>query len=159
MKIFAIILLLATSAYAREDQFTMGVGVGVFNSGKHSLSETKVLSLGYQEDLWNALKQRATVGFWFDDAGNGRSSSAFGSGQLGFEVNRDGLIADVFFGPAAISSPDSLLGGRFQFMESLNLGIQDKFNNYIGLFYRHLSSAGLEMPNIGRDMVGLEIRF
>lgn len=158
-KFVFLFLFLFTAAYAQDDQTILDGGVGVFNSGKTSLSETKMIAVGVQEDLWGALKDRAIVGGWLDNAGNGKSSSGFAGGQLGFEVNRDGLIAGIFSGPALISNTDVLLGGHFQFMDDLHIGIQDKQNNYIGIIYRHLSSAGLEMPNIGRDMVGIELRF
>jgi hypothetical protein len=154
-----VLLLLCSTAYAQDDQWVWNLGIGAFNSSKNSLSETKILTLGIQEDLWGPLKQRGTVGGWLDDAGNGRSGSALISGQLGFEVDRDGTVASVFFGPCLIGSPDIYLGGPFQFMTDLHLGIQDRDFNYIGIFYRHGSSGGLEMPNVGRDFVGLEIRF
>lgn len=160
MKKFAIIaLFLSTLVYAQDDQVIVDGGVGVFNSGKNSLSETKTLTLGIQEDIYGPLKDRAIVGGWLDNAGNGKSGSALASGQLGFEVNRDGLVAGIFSGPAMISNTDVLLGGHFQFMDDLHLGIQDKDGSYIGIVYRHLSSAGVEMPNVGRDLVGIELRF
>jgi len=52
-----------------------------------------------------------------------------------------------------------LLGGHFQFMDEFHLGLQDVGGGGGGGGYRHLSSAGLEMPNIGRDLVGIELRF
>jgi hypothetical protein len=156
--IFLCTIVYSGQVYAQDDQIFVDGGLGVFNSGKNSLSETKTLAIGLQEDLWGPLKQRGAVGAWLDNAGQGKSSSAFASGQLGFEVDHQGLIGGIFSGPAVISNTDVLLGGHFQFMEDLHLGIQDR-NNYIGVFYRHLSSAGLEMPNIGRDLVGIEIRF
>ncbi len=159
MKKLIFLLLFSSLAHAQGDQFSVDAGFGVFNSGKNSLSETKTVAIGYQEDLWDALKQRVTLGGWVDDAGNGKNNSVFLAGQLGFEVNRDGLVAGVFSGPAVISNTDVLLGGHFQFMDDVRLGIQDRIGSYVGVFYRHLSSAGLEMPNIGRDMVGVEIRW
>ncbi len=134
-------------------------GIGVFNSGKNSLSETKMLTVGEQGTLIGALKDRVTVGGWLDNAGGGKSDSAVASGQLGFEVNRDGTVFGIFTGPAAISTPDILLGGRFQFMDDIHYGIQDTHGRYVGVMYRHLSSAGIETPNVGRDVVGLELRF
>lgn len=154
-----IIFIFSFSSYAQEDQIVLDGGLGIFHSGERGLSETKLFSLGVQEDLWGPLKDRAIVGGWIDVTGAGKSSSAFAGGQLGFEVNRDGLVAGIFSGPTIISSPDVLLGGHFQFMDDLHLGIQDEHDNYFGVFYRHLSSAGLEMPNIGRDVIGIEIRF
>lgn len=159
MKRFLFILLIGTTAFANQDQILVGGGVGVFNSGKSGLSETKVLTLGVQEDLYGPLKQRANVGGWLDRVGNGRKSSALVSGQLGFEVQNGGWVGSVFSGPAIISNTDSYLGGHFQFMDDLHLGLQDRDGNYIGVMYRHLSSAGIEMPNVGRDFMCLELRF
>lgn len=158
-KTIAVLILICSASYAQDGQIAVDAGLGVFNSGKKSLSETKMVSISSQEDLWGALKQRATVGGWFDNTGSGRSSSGLISGQLGFEVNRNNTIVGIFSGPTVLSNTDVLLGGNFQFMDDLRIGIQDNKNNYIGLFYRHISSAGIEMPNIGRDLVGLEIRF
>jgi hypothetical protein len=154
-----ILLFLSTLAYAQQDQIVVDGGVGVFNSGKNSLSETKILTIGEQEDLWNALKMRGIVGGWLDNAGGGKTDSALISGQIGFEVNDNGLIGGIFSGPALISSPDVLLGSNFEFMDDLHLGIQDKDSNYIGVYYRHLSDAGLSSVNIGRDVIGIELRF
>lgn len=158
-KFILVLLLLSTPALAQQDQVLIDGGLGVFNSGKKSLSETKMISLGVQEDVWGPLKDRVVLGGWIDNAGGGRNGSAFGAGQIGFEVNSNGLVGSIFTGPALISSPDVLLGGRFQFMDDLHLGIQDKDSNYIGIMYRHLSSAGLETPNIGRDIIAIELRF
>jgi hypothetical protein len=144
-----ILLFLSTLAYAQQDQIVVDGGVGVFNSGKNSLSETKILTIGEQEDLWNALKMRGIVGGWLDNAGGGKKDS----------VNDNGLIGGIFSGPALISSPDVLLGSNFEFMDDLHLGIQDKDSNYIGVYYRHLSDAGLSSVNIGRDVIGIELRF
>jgi hypothetical protein len=149
--------LLMEDSYA--DDLVLDGGVGIFNSGKKSLSETKMLTLGIQEGVFGPLKDRAVIGGWFDNSGRGRSSSAVVAGQIGFEVNNGSLVAGLFTGPALISNPDVLLGGPLQFMDDLHIGIQDRSGYYIGIMYRHLSSAGLEMPNIGRDVVGLELRF
>ena len=74
-------------------------------------------------------------------------------------MNSNGTVVSIFTGPALISIPDSYLGGPFQFMSDVHWGVQDMDLNYIGVYYRHISSAGLETPNVGRDIVGLEIRF
>lgn len=154
---FCTVCLILEDSYA--DDLILDGGVGVFNSGKKSLSETKMVTFGVQEDLIGPLKDRAVIGGWLDNADHGRSSSAVVGGQLGFEVNRDGLLVGIFTGPSVISNTDALLGGPIQFMDDLHLGIQDPHGYYIGVMYRHLSSAGIETPNIGRDVVGLELRF
>lgn len=158
--IASCLMFIGLTAHAQSDQVILDGGVGVFHSADTGLSETKMITLGVQEDLWGPLKDRAVIGGWLDNAGHGRSGSALISGQLGFEVNRDGLIGGIFSGPTLISSPDNvLLGGYFEFMDDLHLGIQDHDNNYIGIFYRHLSDAGLTSVNIGRDIIGLELRW
>lgn len=155
-----ILALILLPSLCFADDTVLDGGMGVFHSADKGLSETKMLTLGVQEDLWGPLKDRATVGGWLDTTGNGKSSSALASGQLGFEVSSaNGIVGGIFVGPALISNTDILLGGHFQFMDDLHLGIADVHGNYIGIIYRHLSSAGLEMPNIGRDVFGLEIRF
>jgi hypothetical protein len=159
MKYLILLLFLCATAQAQDDQYIIDGGIGVSHSADHGLSETKMLTLGVQEDLFGPLKDRAVVGGWLDNAGNGRNSSALASGQIGFEVNRNGFVAGAFTGPCVISSPDVLLGGNLQFMDDLHLGIQDNQNNYFGIMYRHLSSAGLEQPNTGRDIIGIELRF
>lgn len=153
-KLIFLLLFITSIANAQDDQAIVDVGVGMGNS-----DGTRMLTLGIQEDLWGALKQRAVVGGWIDNSGNGHNGSPLVSGQLGFEVNNNGLVIGVFTGPAIVFIPDTLLGGPFQFMSDIHLGIQDLSSNYIGVMYRHISSAGIESPNIGRDIIGLEIRF
>jgi hypothetical protein len=153
------LVFLSINSWAQDDQIVVDGGVGVFHSADKGLSETKMLTIGIQEDLWGPLKMRGVTGGWIDVSSPYKSSSALLSGQVGFEVNSNGLVGGIFSGPTLISNTDQLLGGHFQFMDDLHLGIQDCHSSYIGVFYRHLSSAGLETPNIGRDVIGVEIRF
>ncbi len=154
---FLILILISQVACADEGLFDLGLGV--FNSGKRTPSETKFLALGIQDDLFGPWKTRGNVGGWIDNSGNGRSSSAFVGVQLGFEVDNKGIVGSVFTGPALITQTDSYLGGNFQFYNSLNLGFRDTNSNYIGIMYRHLSSAGIASPNVGRDVLGLELKW
>ena len=151
MRALLLILLLTAPAYAVNDQYVVDAGIGISNSAK-----MRTASLGIQEDLWDAVKQRGTIGFW---GGGPGTSSFFAAGQLGFEVNNRGTVASIFSGPALISNTDSMLGSYLEFVTDLHLGLQDGNMNYLGLFYRHVSSAGLAEPNVGRDIVGLEIKF
>lgn len=161
MKLLLIgLLIVSGNAWAQDDQVIVDGGVGVFHSADKGLSEMKMITLGIQEDVWGPLKMRGTGGAWIDNAGNGRTGSALVSGQLGYEVNSHGLVGSIFTGPTLISHPDQvLLGGYFEFMEDIHLGIQDEHNSYIGVMYRHISDAGLTAVNIGRDSIGIEIRF
>lgn len=158
-KLLLLLLFMSSVAYADPDQYILDGGVGVFHSADHGLSEMKTITLGVQETLWGPLKDRAIVGGWIDNVA-GRSGSALVSGQIGYEVNSNGLVGSIFTGPAVISSPDNvLLGGYFEFMDDFHLGLQDRDGSYIGVMFRHISDAGLTPVNIGRDMIGVELRF
>lgn len=151
--LLALVLLLTTAASA--DEMYMTGAVGVFNSGKKSLSECKFLNVGERKPL-GPLIQQWEVGGWTDRAGDGRGGSAYGAYQLGFEVHGS-MLARVATGPALITSPDSYLGGVFQFTEDFALGEEDSQGHYAVFKYKHISSAGIEQPNIGRDFMGVEI--
>jgi hypothetical protein len=159
VRILLVLILVSSTAYAQDDQYILDGGIGVFHSADHGLSEMKMATIGIQEDVWGPLKDRVIAGGYLDNV-TGRSGSALVAAQIGFEVNRDGLIGGIFTGPSLISSPDNvLLGGYFEFMDDIHVGIQDKDNNYIGVVYRHISDAGLTAVNVGRDVIGLELRW
>jgi Lipid A 3-O-deacylase (PagL) len=149
----SICLLITSIAYAQDLQTVLDIESGVSNS-----SQSKMLTLGVQEDMWGALKDKFMAGGWIDN-GIGKSSSALVSGQMGFEVDRSGLVGGIFSGPSVVFTPDVLLGGWLQFVSDVHLGIEDTKSNYFGVMYRHISSGGLETPNVGRDYVGVEIKF
>lgn len=157
--VFILAFLTVTLAHADPDTLLVDAGLGVFGTEGNGLSQVKFAKIGLQEDLWYNLKQRFNVGGWIDSRGDGRYGSAFTGYQLGFEVTNNVLQASIFSGPTIISTPDGALGGIVQFNESIFLGIVDSNKNTIGVIYNHFSSAGLEMPNQGRDFMGLEIKF
>lgn len=158
-KLTIALLFISSLAYAQNDQVVVDAGLGEFGTRGSSLSQVKFAKIGLQEDLWYSLKQRFNTGGWLDSRGSGYSSSALIGYQLGFEVKNDIFESSIFSGPTIISNQDSSLGGRIQFNESLFFGIVDKDSDSIGIAYNHFSSAGLEMPNLGRDFIGLEIKF
>ena len=154
-----LIAFLADRCHAQNDQISTEIGLGVFGTRGSSLSQVKFVKLGLQEDLWYSFKERFNVGGWTDSRGDGRSGSGFAGYQVGFEVTNDTFQASIFTGPTLISSPDIALGGILQFNETIFFGIVNKQNETIGIAYNHFSSAGLEAPNLGRDFMGLQIKF
>jgi hypothetical protein len=130
--------------------------LGVANSAKASHSETKLISVGNRSKLGLGLIQQYELGAWADRAGYGRKSSAYTAYQVGVEAG-ESFIGRFMAGPALISTPDSYLGGYFQFSEDLFFGIKGENGNTIGVIYKHFSSAGLETPNVGRDFLGISI--
>lgn len=159
MKSLILLSLIMFSTTCLAEEMVIDAGLGVLNSKGYSLSQNKFTKIGLENNLWYALKQRINTGLWLDSRSDEYKSSAFGGYQLGFEVRNDTLIASIWSGPTLISSPDQQLGGMIQFNETIFLGITDKMGETIGIAYNHLSSAGLEIPNQGRDYVGLEIKF
>ena len=147
------IFLVIDDGYADE---YMTAAVGVANSGKTSHAETKFANVGYRSYLGLGLSYQAEVGGWVDIAGEGRKSSGYGAYQLGVETDGP-TFARVMAGPALISTPDSYLGGLLQFSEDFYIGLRGKNGNTVGILYKHISSAGIEQPNEGRDLAGFQV--
>lgn len=137
-----------------EDYATAAVGIA--DSGKNSHAETKFVNVGHRADLPFGLTYQVEGGGWVDIAGGGRKSSGYGATQVG--VQTDGpVVARVMTGPAIITSPDVYLGGNFQFTEDFYIGIKGPNQNTVGIMYKHFSSAGIEQPNVGRDLAGVQV--
>ncbi len=154
-----LLLLLTSLAYAQDDQIVTDVGLGIVGTKGSTLSQDKFARVGLQEDVWYDLKQRFNVGGWDDTRGGNYSSAAFAGYQLGFEVTNDVLQGSIWSGPSVISATDAMLGGPMQFNETLFFGIVDKQQSSIGVAYNHFSSAGIYTPNLGRDYLGLQLKF
>jgi hypothetical protein len=130
---------------------------------KYSLSantersvDQKGLSFGFQDEVL-FFEKKWEVGFWFDNRA-GSKNSAFASYSFGIEPQHGFFYANFFQGIGLISSPDSVLGGHAQFFADLGVGIRDlKKKVSLGFQYRHISSAGIFMPNLGRDTFGIQV--
>lgn len=159
MKFFLIALIALCSLNSYADEGFMGFGVGVANSAKHSSGEVKVFSLGLREDIFDGIYWQYKLGYWGDGSGDpSRGSSFYASTGPGFLVDLHPVEIRTGWSLAAISSPDSYLGGRFpQFNGELYLGLRDFRGNGIGVQYEHVSSAGIVTPNQGRDFFVLQI--
>jgi len=148
-------LLLIFDKGADADEMYLTGALGVFNSGKSSLSETKFANVGYRSPL-GMFTQQVEIGGWIDRFGQGRADSAYTAYQVGWQVDAP-LIARIMTGPCMITTPDVYLGGRLNFKEDLYVGEEDSQGRTIGIKYNHISSAGIYTPNIGRDALGVEI--
>lgn len=134
-------------------------GVGVFGSAEHSRAEVKSFSLGYEEDWLGPLIVQYEVGIYADQIGGGRSSSGYGNVSTGVQVNPGYLVMRSTWGVGAITTPDTMLGGWFQFNQDLLVGVRDDRGNMIGLDYKHISSAGIYSPNQGRDFLVVHVEI
>jgi len=154
---FLPVLALMAATSVRAD---VGIryGLGVLNSAKSSPTEVKIIGLNYTEKLGKSFFVKTEVGYFIDSSGSSsRKSSAYGNTSLGIEVSPSFLLLRGSHGLAVISTPDSYLGRRFpQFSTDLFFGLKDNTGSAIGISYKHISSAGLVMPNQGRDFITLE---
>lgn len=157
LSLTALLAILPTKALCDEAFYSFGVGV--FNSAKTYPAEVKVLNFGIREDVWHGLYIQGKIGGWGDgQTGDGRSSSLYGSAGLGLLIDLKPVEIRSGWGLAAISTPDSYLGGRFpQFNGELYLGLRDHRGNGVGFQFEHVSSAGIILPNQGRDFLVLQI--
>jgi len=140
------------------DEGFMGFGLGAFNSAKFGPGEVKMYDLGYRWDTPQNIYWQAKGGFWGQGANSeGMRSSGYASTGPGFRVDLNPVEFHTGAALALITTPDSYLGGVFQFNVDIGVTLRDKMGNGIGFAYSHLSSAGLEFPNQGRDFWVLEL--
>lgn len=158
----ALLLLIATSTIfgSSISQADTVIKYGANIPKEHEpIGSSKAIFISDQETIFGPLIRQYEFGGWFDGSGvPGHKSSLLVSPSIGFNVNGGNLFAQALVGPALISSPDTALGGPFQFNNDFSFGVRDPDTKAtIGLDYKHVSSAGLELPNRGRDFIMFKI--
>lgn len=155
--IIALLTLICSTAYADETFFSFGVGAA--NSAKDHTGEVKVGNVGLRKEIYQGIYWQYKVGYFGDGSGDpSRKSSLYASVGPGMLIDLRPVEMRAGYGLAAISTPDSYLGGRFpQFQGELYLGLRDHRGNGIGVQYEHISSAGIVSPNMGRDFMVLQL--
>jgi hypothetical protein len=103
------------------------------------------------------LSYQLEAGYFNDIGGGGRKSSAWFGTSIGIEVNAYPLTLRQMIGPAVLTNTDVYLGGPFQFNNDIYVGLKDKSERSIGVTYKHFSSAGIYQPNIGRDLILIQV--
>lgn len=147
-----LLLLWTAQDMARADEHSFRMGMGIINGER--TGEVKTFSVRQEEHQFYGVYSAYEGGLWTDTGrAAGRKASAFGLGQVGIKPGPEtGLYGSAFLGVAGITHPDSQLGGHFQFVENIGIGVRDG-RGFIGCDYRHFSSAGLSKPNKGRDFL------
>lgn len=152
-------LLLLLSNVCLADEAFVGYGVGVFNDANDFVGQNKYAELGYRHFLYKGLYWQGKGGFWGEGSPDQTRKSGFwASTGPGLELDLQPFEMRSGAGIAAISSPDSQLGGYFpQFNEEIYAGLRDKRGDGIGFQYEHISCASFCSPNMGRDFVTVQL--
>lgn len=147
-------LLCATNAFAKSDlDAVLGVGIGKNVFGSAPFERYGMIGVRYG----NAWKVQLNSGYYVANA-LGEKSSFIGSLQGGLEVvGSGGAFAQFFFGPALISQDDAKLAGTFQFHLTGGVGVRNNDGYGIGISWQHFSNAGIQQPNLGRDLLTLQV--
>lgn len=152
MKSILALLLLTQSAVADTAFYSFGAGV-------IDTISTKIGNIGYRRDLIDGIFLQGKIGAWIDASGlPGKTGSIYASTGPGILVNLRPIEIRNSWSLAAITSPDSQLGGIFpQFNGELYIGVRDRKGNGIGIQFEHVSSAGILNPNLGRDFLVIQV--
>jgi hypothetical protein len=159
MKSLILLLLLFPMAAQAELSLMVGLGKNAITDNIHGTHESfeRMGSLGYSLDLSENFYVKPEIGGWL--GGPGKESWFVGI-PVGVKlwVPNSGAFAFASVGPSYISAPDDLLGSHWQFDTEFGFGLKDTLTT-LALFYKHFSSAGFFMPNIGRDFFGIQLRI
>lgn len=156
---WTIALTLLFTVASRADDYSFKYGMGLLNGSP--TGNIKLFSLREEQRLSGPIHSATEGGVWVDNLGNGRRGAAFGKYQLGVKPGPDvGFYGSIFWGLQLQSSTDTELGGNAQFSQDFGLGIRDAASFVQGT-YTHMSSAGIFLPNRGRDFfcLNMGLRF
>lgn len=155
---FTVIAMLASCPARADLSVSVGAGKGIIEAPGTPFE--RVGAVGYQFPFATDLFVRPEVGYFADIGGSGKSS-LWAAPLLGVRAHSQvGPELHIAVGPAYLQNPDNTLGGHFQFSLEGGIGMVSSDGKiYIGVAWKHLSSAGLEMPNSGRDFLVVQLRL
>ena len=152
------LLLLLITSVASAGVPVASVGIGKNAMYHNGTPFERAIEAGYQFE-WGDFYARPEIGGFFCPGGPG-NSSLYGATLFGVRaLSSVGPELHVGFGPEYLVSPDGIeLSGHFQVALEGGIGISDA-KSHIGLTWRHTSNSGIELPNLGRDFVMIQVRF
>ncbi len=151
-----VVSLLMLSSQAHADVVaSVGLGKSAF-AGVQGAPFERAASLGYEYTFSNGLFVRPEAGWFMDNSGHGVSSPWLAPLVGVRSQSTVGPALHFAIGPGYLHNPDSVLGGHFQFSLEGGASLVDR-NFGIGVVWKHLSSAGINMPNRGRDLIALQL--
>lgn len=155
MKLLLAALLLAFSTPSLATVvLSAGVGKNIMKQNGTPFERTGIV--GYQFQLPKSVFIQPQAGYFLDTSGDTKSS-IFASTLFGVEAKAlAGPVLHLGVGPGYLQNPDQILGGHFQFNLEGGIGLCDG-NVCVKLIWTHLSSGGIEMPNLGRDFICAQV--
>lgn len=152
-----ILALLALTSTAQAD-LTLSVGVGKNIMKQNGTPFERMVAVGFEHEFPVGVFLRPEAGYFLDTSGK-TLSSIWVAPLLGVRAkSKVGPALHLAVGPGYLQNPDSTLGGHFQFSLEGGIALEDE-NLAIGLVWKHLSSAGINMPNQGRDFICAQVRI
>lgn len=148
MRFLSLLILISASLAQADTALDLAIGQG------DSLG-MRSATIALANPIFGNLGQRGA--FTVYCGGVGATAVAIGY-QLGWTIEANALAIGVYSGPALITSTDSLVGSPLEFVSEAHIGLADR-SGYLGVFYRHMSNAGISKVNIGQDSVGIELRW
>jgi hypothetical protein len=157
---YCVALLLVVMTYSAEAaDYSLRFGPSIQNSAPDGSS--KIFGVRREAPLARGLSYAMEGGGYVDNAGGGRKGSGLAKLQVGTTPgDAIGVFGKAFVGPCYLTTTDNQLGGHGQFCSDVGVGLRDS-ESFMAVNYSHISSAGLAMPNRGRDFLVFEtgLRF
>lgn len=150
---------LAGSTISHADEVFLGYGTEMFSNTSIGEPGVEYFTGGYRQEHWTGLYWQSKVSL----ASIGRNdygvkTTGLLASGLGFRLQFGECEARVGESISLITTPDKYLGGIFpQFNGELYLGARDKSGLGLGVSWNHISSAGIYLPNRGKDFLAVEL--
>lgn len=143
--LLAIVCFAPNQAWA-EDNMLFRLGQG-FNK----VTQSRAFSLTYNGYFEENIFYLVEVGLWTDQDSAHRPS-VWWAGGVGHRFgSMDSINGQVTLSVLLMPKGDVVLAAPFQFTETVSLGYKG-----IALGLRHISNAGIQLPNLGRDYYFIE---
>lgn len=146
-----LILLLLTTVYSHAGDLSVKYGLGASQSVKAKSSE-KIFMVAWENKLNDhTLHYSVNAGMYFDSAR--QVNAGYGFIGIGPRISPfSWMWVENMLGAGFITRRDDLLGGPFQFSIDFGAGFLEPSTDVrIGVFFKHISSAGIYQPNHGRN--------
>lgn len=147
-------VLFSFSSLAKDLSLKYGLGI---NNHQNQITDVKLIALSIDQDIFGILREKYEAGLYVD---NTRVNSRVG--YLAYMIGVEPRVGQAYFngtsGLGMMSGTDKRLGSAFQFFHEFGFGVIDKNDRTrMGVYYKHISNAGITQPNMGRDFIGIQM--